>query len=106
MHASPPFIIWVILMTLSIHPFSPTLHALIIFCVYLQIQSLQRPTLHVDAFLYDDDTVDALCEEGKMSRNYCMSCGSRKTAPLGEPYTKHISRFPPGIFLFFNPLNV
>ncbi|XP_073466754.1 uncharacterized protein [Aquarana catesbeiana] len=59
------------------------------------IQSLQRPTLHVDAFLYDDDTVDALCEEGKMSRNYCMSCGSRKTAPLGEPYTKHISRFPP-----------
>ncbi|XP_018422551.1 PREDICTED: uncharacterized protein LOC108795757 [Nanorana parkeri] len=46
------------------------------------IQSLQRPTLHVDAFLYDDDTVDALCEEGKMSRNYCMSCGSRKTAPI------------------------
>ncbi|XP_040189172.1 uncharacterized protein LOC120920870 isoform X2 [Rana temporaria] len=47
-----------------------------------KIQSLQRPTLHVDAFLYDDDTVDALCEEGKMSRIYCMSCGSRKTAPL------------------------
>ncbi|KAM3919898.1 uncharacterized protein RB166_014376 [Leptodactylus fuscus] len=46
------------------------------------IQSLQRPTLHVDAFLYDEDTIDSLCEEGKMSRNYCMSCGSTKTAPL------------------------
>ncbi|KAM4014504.1 uncharacterized protein ACNLHF_004236 isoform 2-T2 [Anomaloglossus baeobatrachus] len=47
-----------------------------------EIQSLQRPTLHVDAFLYDDDTIDSLCEEGKMSRNYCVSCGSTKTAPL------------------------
>ncbi|XP_072284529.1 uncharacterized protein [Pyxicephalus adspersus] len=46
------------------------------------IQSLQRPTLHVDAFLYDDDTIDTLCEEGKMSRNYCTSCGSRQTAPI------------------------
>ncbi|XP_069588263.1 uncharacterized protein [Ranitomeya imitator] len=47
-----------------------------------EIQRLQRPTLHVDAFLYDDDAVDSLCEDGKMSRNYCMSCGSTKTAPL------------------------
>ncbi|XP_066464526.1 uncharacterized protein [Eleutherodactylus coqui] len=46
------------------------------------IQRLQKPTLHVDAFLYNDDTIDSLCEEGKMSRNYCMSCGSTKTAPL------------------------
>ncbi|XP_073425926.1 uncharacterized protein [Dendrobates tinctorius] len=47
-----------------------------------EIQRLQRPTLHVDAFLYDDDAIDSLCEDGKMSRNYCMSCGSTKTAPL------------------------
>ncbi|XP_077118929.1 uncharacterized protein LOC143774992 isoform X2 [Ranitomeya variabilis] len=47
-----------------------------------EIQRLQRPTLHVDAFLYNDDAVDSLCEDGKMSRNYCMSCGSTKTAPL------------------------
>ncbi|KAM6973222.1 uncharacterized protein FYW47_003333 [Aplochiton taeniatus] len=41
-----------------------------------------QPTVHVDAFLYDDATVDTLCEEGKMSRNYCLNCGSHKTAPL------------------------
>ncbi|XP_044128099.1 uncharacterized protein LOC122921872 [Bufo gargarizans] len=46
------------------------------------IQRLQKPTLHVDAFLYNDEAIDSLCEEGKMSRNYCTSCGSTKTAPL------------------------
>ncbi|OBS83162.1 hypothetical protein A6R68_22844 [Neotoma lepida] len=30
-----------------------------------------EPTVHVDAFLYDEDVIDSLCEEGKMSRNYC-----------------------------------
>jgi len=40
--------------------------------------------MHVDAFLYDEETVDSLCEEGKMSRNYCLNCGSHKTAPLGK----------------------
>ncbi|XP_063040460.1 uncharacterized protein zgc:109986 [Engraulis encrasicolus] len=51
----------------------------------LAIQRTQqnvKPTVHVDAFLYDDDAVDSLCEEGKMSRNYCLSCGSQRTAPL------------------------
>ncbi|XP_075048771.1 uncharacterized protein LOC142108797 [Mixophyes fleayi] len=46
------------------------------------IQRLLRPTLHVDAFLYNDDTIDLLCDEGKMSRNYCLSCGSRETASM------------------------
>ncbi|XP_053450430.1 uncharacterized protein LOC128587933 [Nycticebus coucang] len=52
----------------------------------LALQKMQQqpdPTVHVDAFLYDEDFIDSLCEEGKMSRNYCMVCGSRKTAPLG-----------------------
>ncbi|KAM9290750.1 uncharacterized protein RDI95_003386 isoform 3-T3 [Morus bassanus] len=40
------------------------------------------PMIHVDAFLYDDDFVDSLCEEGKMSRSYCTECGSYKTASL------------------------
>ncbi|XP_062351370.1 uncharacterized protein LOC134045564 [Cinclus cinclus] len=40
------------------------------------------PMIHVDAFLYDDDDVDSLCEEGKMSRSYCTECGSYKTASL------------------------
>ncbi|XP_048340749.1 uncharacterized protein LOC125426482 isoform X2 [Sphaerodactylus townsendi] len=41
-----------------------------------------KPTVHIDAFLYDDDIIDTLCEEGKMSRNYCLTCGSHQTAPL------------------------
>ncbi|KAF1497234.1 hypothetical protein FQV18_0005607, partial [Eudyptula minor novaehollandiae] len=40
------------------------------------------PMIHVDAFLYDDDFVDSLCEEGKMSRSYCTECGSYKTSSL------------------------
>ncbi|KAK3563190.1 hypothetical protein QTP86_018217 [Hemibagrus guttatus] len=41
-----------------------------------------KPTMHVDAFLYDEENVDSLCEEGKMSRNFCLSCGSHRTAPM------------------------
>uniref|UniRef100_A0A8D0HBK1 Methyltransferase type 11 domain-containing protein n=1 Tax=Sphenodon punctatus TaxID=8508 RepID=A0A8D0HBK1_SPHPU len=41
-----------------------------------------EPTVHVDAFLYDEDTIDSLCEEGEMSRYYCVTCGSHQTAPL------------------------
>lgn len=39
-------------------------------------------TVHVDAFLYDDHTIDELVEEGKLSRNYCKACGSQDVAPL------------------------
>lgn len=52
-----------------------------------QIQQQPEPTVHVDAFLYDEDFIDSLCEEGKMSRNYCMVCGSHQTAPLGRHST-------------------
>ncbi|XP_007240539.3 uncharacterized protein zgc:109986 [Astyanax mexicanus] len=45
-------------------------------------QQTSKPTVHVDAFLYDEETVDSLCEERKMSRNYCLNCGSHSTAPL------------------------
>ncbi|TSO25194.1 Bromodomain adjacent to zinc finger domain protein 1A [Bagarius yarrelli] len=51
----------------------------------LAIQKTQqnpKPTVHVDAFLYDEETVDSLCEDGKMSRNFCLSCGSHRTAPM------------------------
>lgn len=41
-------------------------------------------TLHVDSFLYDDDAIDDLVEEGKMSRAYCLDCGSHKTQPLSD----------------------
>ncbi|KAG8560769.1 hypothetical protein GDO81_015119 [Engystomops pustulosus] len=66
--------------------------------MYFQIQKLQKPTIHVDAFLYNDDTIDILCEEGKMSRNYCMSCGSTKTAPLD--FVSHSFSIPELRFLF------
>lgn len=39
-------------------------------------------TVHVDAFLYDDNAIDELVEEGKLSRNFCKACGSREIAPL------------------------
>lgn len=41
-------------------------------------------TLNVDGFLYDDRLVDALCDEGKLPKNYCTSCGSRNTKPLSK----------------------
>ncbi|KAK2826829.1 hypothetical protein Q5P01_021043 [Channa striata] len=47
-----------------------------------KMQQLTRPTVHVDSFLYDDEQVDALCEAGTMSRTYCVSCGSSRTAAL------------------------
>ncbi|XP_078006439.1 uncharacterized protein LOC110211803 isoform X3 [Phascolarctos cinereus] len=48
-----------------------------------KIKQQPQPIIHIDAFLYDDDFIDSLCEKGKMSRNYCMVCGSYQTAPLG-----------------------
>lgn len=41
-----------------------------------------KHTVNVDAFLYDDWTLDQLCEEGKLQRSYCKECGSHETAPL------------------------
>ncbi|XP_022107502.1 uncharacterized protein LOC110988376 isoform X2 [Acanthaster planci] len=37
----------------------------------------------VDKFLYEDDeAIDEMCDEGMLSRNYCLDCGSHHTAPL------------------------
>uniref|UniRef100_A0A3P9JXG2 Zgc:109986 n=1 Tax=Oryzias latipes TaxID=8090 RepID=A0A3P9JXG2_ORYLA len=49
---------------------------------HLKMQQRARPTVHVDSFLYSDEQVDSLCEEGAMSRTYCLRCGSTQTAPL------------------------
>ncbi|XP_016401257.1 uncharacterized protein LOC107733912 isoform X2 [Sinocyclocheilus rhinocerous] len=65
-------------------------------------QQKPHPTLHVDAFLYDEETVDSLCEEGKMSRNYCLNCGSHRTAPL--EFISHSFSIPELQFLFHNVL--
>jgi hypothetical protein len=41
-------------------------------------------TEHIDAFCYDDDDIDDLCDAGQMSRNYCTDCGSRNVRPLSK----------------------
>ncbi|KAF9422626.1 hypothetical protein BGZ94_008534 [Podila epigama] len=38
--------------------------------------------VHVDGFLYTEDDVDELCDNGLLSRNYCLKCGSKDTKPL------------------------
>lgn len=56
-----------------------------VIMVPLVFQNQNQPhetTVHVDGFLYDDDLVDQLCDEGQMSRNYCTQCGSHRVAPL------------------------
>lgn len=39
-------------------------------------------TAHVDCFLFDEDDVQDLVEKGKLTRTYCLDCGSRNTKPL------------------------
>ncbi|XP_061750920.1 uncharacterized protein zgc:109986 [Nerophis ophidion] len=67
-----------------------------------KVRQRARPTAHVDAFLYDDERVDALCEAGRMSRCYCLACGSSKTAPLD--FVSHSFSVSELAFLFRNVL--
>jgi len=39
-------------------------------------------TQSVDGFLYEEDDVDDLCDEGKLARSYCTACGSRDIKDL------------------------
>ncbi|ESO85583.1 hypothetical protein LOTGIDRAFT_107662 [Lottia gigantea] len=41
-----------------------------------------KTTIHIDAFLYDDEEIDELEEEGKISKKYCVNCGSKQVKPL------------------------
>ncbi|XP_042338063.1 uncharacterized protein zgc:109986 isoform X2 [Plectropomus leopardus] len=66
------------------------------------MQQRSRPTVHVDGFLYDEDQVDILCEEGTMSRSYCLTCGSYRTAPLD--FISHSFSISELQFLFENVL--
>lgn len=47
-----------------------------------KIQERARRTVHVDAFLFDENLLDSMCEEGKFSRSYCRQCGSTQTENL------------------------
>ncbi|KAI8880609.1 hypothetical protein K501DRAFT_324900 [Backusella circina FSU 941] len=39
-------------------------------------------TVHVDGFLFAEDDIDEMCDEGKLSRNYCLDCKSKNVSPL------------------------
>ncbi|XP_049453070.1 uncharacterized protein zgc:109986 isoform X1 [Epinephelus fuscoguttatus] len=69
---------------------------------YTKMQQCSQPTVHVDSFLYDEDQVDSLCEEGTMSRSYCLTCGSYRTAPLD--FISHSFSISELQFLFENVL--
>ncbi|KAM9341776.1 uncharacterized protein ABDE67_015431 [Symphorus nematophorus] len=69
---------------------------------YCKMQQRSRPTFHVDAFLYDEDEVDSLCEDGTLSRSYCLTCGSYRTAPLD--FISHSFSISELQFLFENVL--
>ncbi|CAN9501921.1 unnamed protein product [Ophioblennius macclurei] len=71
-------------------------------CAHLKMQQASRPTIHVDAFLYDEDQVDSLCEDGAMSRTFCQNCGSTRTAPLD--FISHSFSITELQFLFQNVL--
>ncbi|CAL1575430.1 unnamed protein product [Knipowitschia caucasica] len=51
---------------------------------YNKMQACARRTVHVDGFLFDENIVDSMCEEGTFSRNYCLQCGSTRTRGLGQ----------------------
>ncbi|XP_063977236.1 uncharacterized protein LOC135162555 [Diachasmimorpha longicaudata] len=58
-------------------------------------------TTHVDGFLYNDDEVDDLVKEGKLSSHYCKDCGSKNSDSL--IYISHsVSR--ENLYLIFNTL--
>ncbi|CAJ1074917.1 uncharacterized protein zgc:109986 [Xyrichtys novacula] len=69
---------------------------------HAKMQQRSRPTVHVDSFLFDEDEVDARCEEGTMSRSFCLSCGSYRTAPLD--FISHSFSISELQFLFQNVL--
>ncbi|KAI7866887.1 hypothetical protein BDF14DRAFT_1875130 [Spinellus fusiger] len=39
-------------------------------------------TVHVDGFLFTEEDIDEMCDNGQVSRNYCLDCKSHRTSPL------------------------
>ena len=48
---------------------------------YFQIIK-DKNTLNVDSFLYSEDDLDVLVDEGKLFRNICLECSSVNIEPL------------------------
>jgi len=53
----------------------------------------------VDGFLFDDDDIEELCEQGVIHRNYCADCHSQNIKPLSKTSLSPFSSFE-----FTNPL--
>lgn len=58
-------------------------------------------TVHMDSFLYDDDDIDDMCDQGVLSRNYCVDCLSKNVKPLSE-----FSTYPFFLAKYFNSSTV
>ncbi|XP_011504865.1 PREDICTED: uncharacterized protein LOC105367779 [Ceratosolen solmsi marchali] len=63
---------------------------------------LPHLTVHVDEFLYDEEDVEELVEEGKLKRNYCKDCGSKNIDSL--IFTSHSMSRADLFFIFNNSL--
>ncbi|GMR32518.1 hypothetical protein PMAYCL1PPCAC_02713, partial [Pristionchus mayeri] len=55
-------------------------------------------TVNVDCFLYEEDEVDDLVKEGKLSRSYCVDCNGRNIKPL--TFISHSLSIPQLEFMF------
>eukprot|EP00756_Hemistasia_phaeocysticola_P053582 Hpha_TRINITY_DN2938_c0_g1::TRINITY_DN2938_c0_g1_i1::g.19587::m.19587 len=42
----------------------------------------EKDTVVVDSFLYDDDLIDEMVDQGKLTRAYCTDCGSKRCKPV------------------------
>ncbi|KAK7913145.1 hypothetical protein WMY93_013356 [Mugilogobius chulae] len=74
-----------------------------------QMEACARRTVHVDGFLFDENLLDSMCEDGTFSRNFCLQCGSSRTRELvrtgSRPeFLSHSFSVPELRFLFLNVL--
>ncbi|XP_055010359.1 uncharacterized protein zgc:109986 isoform X2 [Boleophthalmus pectinirostris] len=67
-----------------------------------QMEERARGLVHVDGFLYDENLLDSMCEEGTFSRNICLECGSTRTREL--EFLSHSFSVPELRFLFLSVL--
>ncbi|KAK7880639.1 hypothetical protein WMY93_032717 [Mugilogobius chulae] len=67
-----------------------------------QMEACARRTVHVDGFLFDENLLDSMCEDGTFSRNFCLQCGSSRTREL--EFLSHSFSVPELRFLFLNVL--
>ena len=63
-------------------------------------------TVHVDAFLYDEEEEDRLVEEGKLVRAFCKRCGSKDTEALRKKIVQFIYHHVDPIVLYLSLIHI